>query len=183
MFTKNSIIFDDLFRYTGKRSWFLLIRYIFFTPGFRYVYLFRKTSQSKTLITKVFWLILMRQCMLRTGIQIPAYTKIKKGFRITHYGHIVINPDTIIGENFNICQGVTIGHSEGKRKGSPIIGNNVSIQPNAVIVGNINIGHDVLIAPNSFVNIDVPDGCIAIGNPAKIIEREKASSKYIVYYV
>jgi serine O-acetyltransferase len=119
--------------------------------------------------------------MLSTGIQIPEITKIDKGFRIVHFGHIVVNPSSIIGKNFNISHGVTLGHSEGKQKGSPIIGNNVSIQTNAVVVGNVTIGNDVLIAPNSFVNFDVPNGALVIGNPAKIIEKEKASSKYIIY--
>ena len=183
MFSKNTIIYDDLYRYTGERSLFLLLRYFFFTPGFRYVFLLRKTSNAKTIVTKLFWNILLRQCMLRTGIQIPKETKIDNGLRISHFGHIVINPYTVIGKNFNICQGVTIGHAEGKRRGSPIIGNNVSIQPNAVIVGNVKIGNDVMIAPNAFVNCDVPDGAIAIGNPVQIIQREKASAKYIVYSI
>jgi serine O-acetyltransferase len=76
---------------------------------------------------------------------------------------------------------VTIGHSAGFKSGSPKIGNNVSIQTNAVVVGGINIGDDVLIAPNSFVNFDVPNGSIVVGNPGQIILKEKASSKYIVY--
>jgi serine O-acetyltransferase len=175
------MIYDDLYRYTGKRSLVLLFRYFFFTPGFRYVFLFRKTAHSKTLVSKLFWKFLLRRCMLSTGIQIPAITKIDKGFRIVHFGHIVVNPSSIIGKNFNISHGVTLGHSEGKQKGSPIIGNNVSIQTNAVVVGNVTIGNDVLIAPNSFVNFDVPNGALVIGNPAKIIEKEKASSKYIIY--
>jgi serine O-acetyltransferase len=183
MFNKKSIIYDDLYRYTGKRNFFILLRYIFFTPGFRYVFLFRKASCSKFLIPNLLWKILLRQCMLRTGIQIPIETKIENGFRISHFGHIVVNPETIIGKNFNICQGVTIGHSEGKHRGSPVIGDNVSIQPNAVIVGKIYIGNDVLIAPNAFVNCNIPDGAIAIGNPVQIIPREKASSKYIVYSI
>jgi len=175
------MIYDDLYRYTGKRSLVLLLRYFFFTPGFRYVFLFRKTAHSKTLVSKLFWKFLLRKCMLSTGIQIPEITKIDKGFRIVHFGHIVVNPSSIIGKNFNISHGVTLGHSEGKQKGSPIIGNNVSIQTNAVVVGNVTIGNDVLIAPNSFVNFDVPNGALVIGNPAKIIEKEKASSKYIIY--
>lgn len=107
-------------------------------------------------------------------------TKIDRGFRIVHFGHIVINPLTIIGKNFNISHGVTLGHAEGKQYGSPIIGNNVSIQTNAVVVGSLTIGDDVLIAPNAFVNFDVPDGAIVLGNPGKIISKEKASGKYIV---
>jgi len=119
--------------------------------------------------------------MLRTGIQIPLSTKIDIGFRIVHFGDIVINPGTIIGRNFNISQGVTLGHAEGRLRGCPVIGNNVSIQPNAVVVGKVVIGNDVMIAPNAFVNFDVPDGSLVIGNPGKIIVRERASSKYIVF--
>jgi serine O-acetyltransferase len=125
----------------------------------------------------------MRRTMLKTAIQIPYQTVIGDGFRIVHFGHIVINPATIIGKNFNIAQGATIGSAAGKRSGSPRIGDNVCVQPNAVIVGNVIIGDDAFIAPNAFVNIDVPSGCIAIGNPAKIIEKQNASSKYIIYKV
>lgn len=176
-------IYDDLYRYSGKRSLALLLRYFFFTPGFRYVFLYRKTSNSSFMIQKILWKVLLRRCMLSTAIQIPELTNIDKGFRICHFGHIVVNPATVIGKNFNISQGVTIGHAEGKIKGSPKIGDNLSIQSNAVVVGGINVGNDVLIAPNAFVNFDVPDGSIVIGNPGKIILKEKASAKYIVYKV
>ena len=174
-------IYEDLYRYVGQRSLFYLLRLFFFTAGFRYIYFLRKVQNSNCLIPKLFWKIFLRQCMLRTGIQIPEQTIIGRGFRILHFGHIVIHPETVIGENFNISQGVTIGFSQGKRVGTPVIGNNVCIQPNAIVVGKVTIGNDVLIAPNAFVNIDVPNGCIAIGNPAKIINKEKASKKYIVY--
>ena len=53
---------------------------------------------------------------------------------------------------------------------------------NSTIVGNVKIGNNVLIAPGAFVNFDVPDNSIVIGNPGKIIEREESpTSKYIVY--
>lgn len=177
------MIYDDLYRYTGRKSFFLLFRYILFTPGFRYVFFLRKCQQSQYNIIKIFWLILLRQCMLRTGIQIPYQTKIKKGFWIAHFGNIVINPEAIIGENFNIANGVTIGNASGRKKGVPTIGDNVYISANAVIVGGIVIGNDVLIGPNAFVNIDIPDGAIALGNPCIIIPKDKASDKYIVYKV
>jgi len=121
--------------------------------------------------------------MLRTGIQIPSQTQIGRGFRIVPFGHIVVTPDAKIGKNFNIAQGVNIGSAEGKRKGTPIIGDNVYVAANAVIVGNVQIGDDVFIAPNAFVNFDVPAGSIVLGNPAQIISREKASEKYIIYKI
>ena len=43
------------------------------------------------------------------------------------------------------------------------------------------IGNNVLIAPGAFINFDVPDNSIVIGNPGKIVERgESPTSKYIV---
>lgn len=50
--------------------------------------------------------------------------------------------------------------------------------------GGVKIGNNVLIAPNAFVNFDVPDNSIVIGNPGKIIKRDSSpSAKYIVYSV
>lgn len=179
----NKQIKEDLYRYIGSdcEKLFWQWRYFLFTPGFRYVYFFRKTSLANK-ITKIFWLFCLRLCMYRTGIQIPYMTKIGRGFRIVHFGTIVVNPSTIIGDNFNISQGVLIGNSSGKNAGSPTIGNNVCINANAIVVGGVRIGNNVLIAPGAFVNFDVPDNSIVIGNPGKIIARSSSpTAKYIVY--
>ena len=182
----NRAIKKDLYRYVGMDCEKLLVqfRYLFFTPGFRYIYLFRKTQHASNGLSKVFWHILLRHCMLRTGIQIPYQTKIGEGFRIVHFGHIVVNPCAAIGKNFNIAQGVLIGNSKGKKEGVPTIGDNVCVNANAVVVGNCKIGNNVLIAPGAFVNFDVPDNSIVIGNPGKVIAKSTSpTQKYIVYPV
>ena len=172
----------DLYRYTGDVNFKLWLRYFLFTPGYRYIYLMRRASMASNKISKTFWKFLMRQCMLRTGIQIPPETKIGPGFRIWHFGHIVINPNAKIGKNFNIAQGCLIGNSEGKNSGIPVLGNNVCMNANSVVVGNCKIGNNVLIAPGAFVNFDVPDNSVVIGNPGKIISKENSpTSKYIIY--
>ena len=85
-----------------------------------------------------------------------------------------------IGDNLNIAAGVTIGKTNrGDKMGVPTIGNKVWIGTNAVIVGKITIGDDVLIAPNAYVNFDVPSHSVVIGNPAVIHEREEATKGYI----
>lgn len=82
--------------------------------------------------------------------------------------------------NCNIHKGVTIGQeNRGKRQGTPIIGDNVWIGMNVTIVGNIKIGNDVLIAPNTYLNCDVPSHSIVLGNPARIIVKDNATSEYI----
>ena len=67
--------------------------------------------------------------------------------------------------------------------GVPVIGDNVQIGINATIIGGICIGDDVLIAPNAFVNFDVPSHSIVIGNPGIIIHREEATKDYVCFRV
>ncbi|HOO79472.1 MAG TPA: serine acetyltransferase, partial [Lachnospiraceae bacterium] len=55
----------------------------------------------------------------------------------------------------------------------------VWIGTNAVIVGNITIGDDVMIAPGAYVTTDVPAHSIVIGNPAVIRHRDNATEGYI----
>ncbi|MGL6039532.1 MAG: serine acetyltransferase, partial [Soonwooa sp.] len=55
----------------------------------------------------------------------------------------------------------------------------VWIGPNAVIVGGITIGNNVLIAPNAYVNMDVPANSVVIGNPAQITPNNMATEGYI----
>lgn len=182
----NEIIKKDLYRYVGHDSGklFIQLRYFFFTPAFRYIYLFRRTQQARNKFSRLFWHLWLRHWMLKTGIQIPYQTRIHEGFRIVHFGHIVINPSVEIGRNFNIAQGVLIGNSKGKSEGVPTIGDNVCVNANAIIIGNCKIGNNVLIAPGAFVNFDVPDNSIVIGNPGKIIFRNiSPTEKYIVYPV
>lgn len=77
--------------------------------------------------------------------------------------------EAVIGENATLFKGVTIGIiSHGKRKGVPKIGNNVTIYANATVCGGITIGNNVIIAPNAFVNFDVPDNSVVIGNPGVV---------------
>ena len=96
----------------------------------------------------------------------------------------MVNPYTVIGKIFNIAQGVLIGNSEGKNAGTPVIGDNVYCGANSLIFWGVHIGNDVLIAPGAFVNFDVPDNSIVIGNPGKIIPRDTSpTKKYIIYPV
>lgn len=105
-------------------------------------------------------------------------TRIGKGLFIGHNGPIIINSKAVIGDNCNIATGVTIGQeNRGKRLGCPTIGNKVWIGTNSTIVGKISIGDNVLIAPNSYVNFDIPSNSIVVNG--KIIKSRKATEYYI----
>ena len=51
------------------------------------------------------------------------------------------------------------------------IGDGSYIGINAVIVGNVKIGKHCVIGANSVVTKDVPDFCVAVGGPAKILRK------------
>ena len=54
--------------------------------------------------------------------------------------------------------------------GKIIIGDNVYIGNNAMILPGVTIGSNVLIAAGAIVTKNVPDGVVVAGNPARIIE-------------
>lgn len=142
---------------------------------------FFRSSQEvhNPLIKKINTIIFKMLCKIR-HIEISEKTRIGAGLYCGHAYCITINPDVVIGKNVNIHKGVTIGQeNRGIRKGVPIIGDKVWIGVNATIVGKINVGNDVLIAPNSFVNRSVPDHSVVFGNPCLIKSVENATEGYI----
>ena len=176
---KKTVFAADLYRYYGDKGESIKDRFL--RPiEIKYIYVLRRIQESSNLFSKIYYKLRLKQISAKSQIQIPAKTKIGAGLYIGHSGRIIVNSAAVLGKNINIATGVTIGQeNRGTRKGCPTIGDCCWIGANAVIVGNIKIGNDVLIAPLSFVNFDVPDHSIVIGNPAKIIHREKATEGYV----
>lgn len=140
---------------------------------------FRKYQGSHGFI-RFFYKILYKYSAKRSFIEIPRDCSIGAGLYIGHPYGITINPNVIIGINCNIHKGVTIGQeNRGIRKGAPIIGNNVWIGINSTIVGKICIGDDVLIAPNTYVNKDIPNHSIVFGNLCIVKHKDFATEGYI----
>ena len=179
----NNILLKDLFRYEGENCHNIKekLKYIFFVPGYTYTFFYRK---SKAGHLRHLYRILLRLTSYITHIQIPYQTQIGEGLYIGHFGSIIVNPDAVIGKNFCISVGTLVGNALGKKKGVPTIGDNVFMGRNSIVIGNVTIGNNVLIAPGAFVNFDVPDNSIVIGNPGQIIPQNSSpTEKYIVYPV
>lgn len=95
----------------------------------------------------------------------------------------IIGPVTI-GNHVNLAQGITVtalNHNfsekdkrideQGVSTGQVVIGDDVWIGANAVVLPNVSIGRHCVIAAGAVVTKDVPDGCVVAGVPAKIIKR------------
>ena len=146
----------------------------------KYLFLLRKTQCSRKKLTYSFWHFCLKKHRLKRGIELDAAVDVGPGLFIAHPFNITVNDNAKIGANCNIHKGVLIGQeNRGSRKGTPIIGNSVWLGINSAVVGSVSVGDDVLIAPNSFVNCDIPSHSIAIGNPCRIIHKYNATESYI----
>lgn len=146
----------------------------------RFIRYLRRCQTTRKGIKWYFYRFLLESMTRRYGLEIPYKCKIGKGFYLGHAYNITVNPNVEIGEWCNLHKGVTIGRqNRGIKKGVPKIGNRVWIGVNATVVGKIIIGDDVLIAPGAYVNCDIPDHSVVVGNPCQVHYKENATEGYI----
>ncbi|MEW6511412.1 MAG: serine acetyltransferase [Bacteroidota bacterium] len=146
------------------------------SPGLHAVIIFRfghwllHQSLPVKFLLKIFYVYLNHRMMAKWGIQIDVETKIGEGFLIFHYGGIFVGSEAVIGNNVSISHNVTIGLSgEGRRRGAPVIGNNVYIAPGANVSGKIRVGNNARIGANAMVNKDVPDNALVQAPPMQVV--------------
>lgn len=118
--------------------------------------------------------VLFRALFRHYHIWISPGATIGRNLKLPHPIGIVIGEGSIIGQNVTIFQNVTIG---GRRIGDagqnkyPRISDNVVIFAGAVLAGEIRVGTGSVIGANSVVLDDVPDGCVAVGSPARVVRK------------
>ncbi|MCF8383067.1 MAG: serine acetyltransferase [Chlorobium sp.] len=115
--------------------------------------------------------LLYKVVQVLTGIELPCEVPLGRNFRIDHFGGIIISGYASFGDNCIIRNGVTIGLKNVEEKAAPKIGNNVNIGAGAKVLGDITIGDNVDIGANAVVITSVPDNSIAVGIPARIIQK------------
>lgn len=170
-----SVVRQDLYRY-GGRTWEHFWRTLLSEPGFRYTYylrcchFYRKRPGVWNRLRVMYSLFWLHRLRYRYGFQISTKAQIAPGLAIAHLGHVVIHTEAKLGQDVNLSPGCVIGQTNrGKKRGVPQIGNRVWIGSNAIIVGKIVIGDDAMIGPGAYVNFDVPERAVVIGNPGQIV--------------
>ena len=63
---------------------------------------------------------------------------------------------------------VTIGNRGGDSLACPVIGNGVELGANAILIGDITIGHHVTVGAGSVVMESVPDNALVTGEKARV---------------
>lgn len=156
----------------NKLKLFLMfLNFTIFYKSFRSILFYRLSNRfHNQLFVNIFYVLKW----ITFSIEIPSNAQIGEGFLIGHPDGIVINGNCIIGKNFSIYQGVTIGGNMGKIKNgqeAPIIGDNVFVGAGAKILGPVKIGDNCIIGANAVVINNIPKNSVAVGIPAKVIKR------------
>ena len=146
----------------------------------KYIITLRKRQYYSSLIKNGKWIgkilykindINFKRLGIKLGFSIYSLN-IGKGLSLPHYGTIVVNSQTVIGNNCRIHQGVTIGSTNGDTN-SAVIGDNVFIGSNVSIIGNIMIADNVAIGAGAVCIKDILEkGTTWGGCPAKKISNK-----------
>lgn len=170
---------SDFYRMTGKKfsGRPMNVLQILSKHSLCYMWWYRKYSKKSSGITRY----ILHLFTKKYGLEVRP-KECGRGLYLGHPYNITVNSAVKIGEYCSLHKGCTIGaENRGKRQGAPVLGDYVYVGINATIIGNVKIGNDVMIAPNSFVNFDVPAHSIVVGNPGEIHHKEKATEGYIAF--
>lgn len=143
------------YRFCYLLTFYKMVRNIFYA----------RVSRNHKMLARVMKVFALPQPLL----DISSTADIGGGLIIQHGYSTIVDPKKI-GKDCWINQNVTIGYTN--ETDAPILGNNVTIYAGAIVVGEVKIGDNVIIAANAAVVKDVEDNCVVGGVPAKILKRK-----------
>ena len=110
-----------------------------------------------------------------TGIEIHPGAKIGHRVFIDHRMGVVVGETAEIGDECTIYQGVTLGGTSLTKgaKRHPTLGRDVIVGANSQVLGGFTVHDGARVGSNAVVLKEVPAGATAVGNPARIIQKEQ----------
>ena len=111
--------------------------------------------------TKYNWVVQHKDNLsLGYRTDIGAFTYINAKFGV------IIEDEVQIGSHCSIYSVSTIDGKEGE----VVLKKNCRIGSHSVVMPRVTVGENAVIGAMSFVNCDIPDNCVAVGVPAKVIK-------------
>ena len=94
----------------------------------------------------------------------------------SHCWHITIGDNVTLAPNVHVLahDASTKVFLDHTRVANTKIGNNVFVGAGSIILPGVTIGNNVVVGAGSVVTKDIPDGSIAMGNPARVVKSLEA---------
>jgi serine O-acetyltransferase len=106
--------------------------------------------------------------LLSAKHEIHYHAEIGKGLRVLHPSlGVVVSAHTIAGEQLILTGGNCIGGRRPLRRGDLVLGNNVTLGANAVVLGPVRIGSRVVVGAGAVVIESCGDNTVLVGVPAR----------------
>ena len=124
---------------------------------------------------RLYWLARFISTIARwvTGIEIHPGAVIGRRFFIDHGMGVVIGETAIIGDDCMLYHGVTLGGTTwDKVKRHPTLKNGVVLGAGAKILGPIILGENVRVGSNSVVVRSIDDNETVVGIPGRIVRKK-----------
>jgi serine O-acetyltransferase len=114
-----------------------------------------------------------------TGIEIHPGAVMGRGVFIDHGMGVVIGETAEVGDGCTIYQGVTLGGTSLTKgaKRHPTLGRGVIVGASSQVLGGFTVGDGARIGSSAVVVKAVPPGATAVGNPARIIQRDVEAAR------
>ena len=114
-----------------------------------------------------------------TGIELHPGATIGRRVFIDHGMGVVVGETAEIGDDCTIYQGVTLGGTSLTKgaKRHPTLGKGVIVGANSQVLGGFTVGDGARVGSGAVVTKPVPAGATAVGNPARIIQRETDAAR------
>jgi serine O-acetyltransferase len=114
-----------------------------------------------------------------TGIELHPGATIGRRVFIDHGMGVVVGETAEIGDGCTIYQGVTLGGTSLTKgaKRHPTLGRGVIVGANSQVLGGFTVGDGARIGSSAVVTKPVPANATAVGNPARIIQRDVEAAR------
>ena len=86
--------------------------------------------------------------------------------------NVTLGSHSMIFAHSNPSANLFLKQGDYPRKVSKVvIKSGAVINPGVIIIAGVTVGENSIISPRSVVTQDIPDYCIAVGNPARVIKK------------
>jgi serine O-acetyltransferase len=165
----------DPSRHTGWRAGVRALAKLALTPAVQVVVVFRIShALGRWLPTRPLAFVVRSFTGGWGGTEIHPDATIGPGLCLVHSQKVIIASGVTIGRDARIGHGVSITGDPGRGSGSatlrwPVIGDEVTIGMDAIIMAGVSVGDGAVIGAQALVTKDVPAGAVVAGSPARVL--------------